>query len=79
MAEDQQTLATGTEEQEPQREHDHPAPEVADMEVEASPDAPPVEELDEETRARRDAALRHVRKLGDPVLRSPVRSRAWGS
>jgi peptide deformylase len=30
----------------------------------------PAEELDEETRARRDAALRHVRKLGDPVLRA---------
>jgi peptide deformylase len=30
----------------------------------------PVEELDEETRARRDAALRQVRKLGDPVLRA---------
>ncbi len=28
------------------------------------------EELDPETRARRDAALRHVRKLGDPVLRA---------
>lgn len=28
------------------------------------------EELDAETRARRDAALRHVRKLGDPVLRT---------
>jgi peptide deformylase len=27
-------------------------------------------ELDLETRARRDAALRHVRKLGDPVLRA---------
>ncbi len=27
-------------------------------------------ELDPETRARRDAALRHVRKLGDPVLRA---------
>ncbi len=27
-------------------------------------------ELDAETRARRDAALRHVRKLGDPVLRA---------
>jgi peptide deformylase len=33
-------------------------------------DAPPVAELDPETRARRDAALRHVRKLGDPVLRA---------
>jgi peptide deformylase len=32
--------------------------------------APAVEELDAETRARRDAALRHVRKLGDPVLRA---------
>jgi len=30
----------------------------------------PVEELDAETRARRDAALRRVRKLGDPVLRA---------
>lgn len=30
----------------------------------------PAEELDEETRARRDAALRQVRKLGDPVLRA---------
>jgi peptide deformylase len=29
-----------------------------------------VEELDAETRARRDAALRVVRKLGDPVLRA---------
>jgi peptide deformylase len=28
------------------------------------------EELDEQTRARRDAALRQVRKLGDPVLRA---------
>jgi peptide deformylase len=28
------------------------------------------EELDEEARARRDAALAHVRKLGDPVLRA---------
>src|SRR3977135_4507143 len=27
-------------------------------------------ELDPETLARRDAALRHVRKLGDPVLRA---------
>jgi peptide deformylase len=27
-------------------------------------------ELDPETRARRDAALRHVRQYGDPVLRS---------
>jgi peptide deformylase len=30
----------------------------------------PLAELDPETRARRDAALSHVRKLGDPVLRA---------
>jgi peptide deformylase len=41
-----------------------------DVEVEAEGDAPPVEELDPETRARRDAALRIVRKFGDPVLRA---------
>ncbi len=37
---------------------------VAERETTAS------EELDPETRARRDAALAHVRKLGDPVLRA---------
>jgi peptide deformylase len=42
--------------------------EDADVEVEREQDAP--EELDPETRARRDAALRRVRKLGDPVLRA---------
>jgi peptide deformylase len=31
------------------------------------------EELDPELRARRDAALAHVRKLGDPVLRTRAR------
>lgn len=41
-----------------------------DVEVEHEQDAPAVEELDEETRARRDAALARVRKLGDPVLRA---------
>ena len=30
----------------------------------------PRDRLDPETRARRDAALMHVRKYGDPVLRS---------
>ncbi len=44
--------------------------EDADVEVEREQDAPEPAELDEETRARRDAALRHVRKLGDPVLRA---------
>jgi peptide deformylase len=33
-------------------------------------DATPVAELDPEVRPRRDAALSHVRKLGDPVLRA---------
>lgn len=42
----------------------------ADVEVEPEENAPRVEELDPETRARRDAALRLVRKLGDPVLRA---------
>jgi peptide deformylase len=39
------------------------------IEPEQEAEEPP-KELDPETRARRDAALRHVRKLGDPVLRS---------
>ena len=51
-------------------EHRVPASEDADVGVEREPDAPAPEELDEETRARRDAALRQIRKLGDPVLRA---------
>ncbi len=47
-----------------------PTSEEADVEVEREQDAPEPAELDAETRARRDAALRHVRKLGDPVLRA---------
>ena len=46
------------------------ASEQDDVEVEREQDAPEPAELDPETRARRDAALRHVRKLGDPVLRA---------
>lgn len=41
-----------------------------DLEVAPERDAPVVEELDAQTRARRDAALARVRKLGDPVLRA---------
>jgi len=41
-----------------------------DAEVEPEEGAPTAAELDPETRARRDAALRHVRKFGDPVLRT---------
>ncbi len=47
-----------------------PVSEDADVEVEREEDAPEADELDEETRERRDAALRFVRKLGDPVLRT---------
>jgi peptide deformylase len=47
-----------------------PASEEADVEVEREEDAPEADELDQETRERRDAALRFVRKLGDPVLRA---------
>jgi peptide deformylase len=47
-----------------------PASMADDVEVEVESDAPPVAELDPETRARRDAALRLVRKFGDPVLRA---------
>src|SRR5271154_2061125 len=47
-----------------------PASEEADVEVEREDDAPAATELDPETRARRDAALQRVRKLGDPVLRA---------
>ncbi len=47
-----------------------PASEDEDVEVEREQDAPEPAELDAETRARRDAALRHVRKFGDPVLRA---------
>jgi peptide deformylase len=41
-----------------------------DVEVEREEGAPAVAELDPETRAKRDAALAYVRKLGDPVLRA---------
>jgi peptide deformylase len=52
------------------RDEDEPVSQPGDFEVEAEDDAPAVEELDAETRARRDAALRQVRKFGDPVLRA---------
>jgi peptide deformylase len=41
-----------------------------DSEVEPEEGASTVAQLDPATRARRDAALRHVRKFGDPVLRT---------
>jgi len=41
-----------------------------DVEVEREQGAPEPEELDPETRERRDAALRLIRRFGDPVLRA---------
>jgi len=46
------------------------APDEQVVDVEGPEDGAAVEELDPETRARRDAALRLVRKFGDPVLRA---------
>jgi peptide deformylase len=43
---------------------------IMDAEVEPEEGAPLPAELDAETRARRDSALRQVRKFGDPVLRT---------
>ncbi|HEY4916290.1 MAG TPA: peptide deformylase [Solirubrobacteraceae bacterium] len=57
-----------TAEQEAPPEISSPTSEEGDVEVEREQDAPA--ELDAETRERRDAALRHVRKFGDPVLRA---------
>ena len=48
--------------------HDHPP--TVDVEVEPEESTPSVTELDPETRARRDSALAHVRRFGDPVLRA---------
>jgi peptide deformylase len=63
-AEDEMTAA------EDSRNPEIPVSEEADVEVEREEDAPEPAELDPETRARRDVALRQVRKLGDPVLRA---------
>ncbi len=59
-----------SEQSEIRREDEEPVSQPEDVEVEAEGGAPAVEELDPETRARRDAALRQVRKFGDPVLRA---------
>jgi peptide deformylase len=56
--------------EEDDRELSTPASDQDDVEVEREEDAPGPAELDPETRARRDGALRHVRKFGDPVLRA---------
>jgi peptide deformylase len=45
-------------------------PPLAELQEREQDGEEPPKELDPETRARRDAALSHVRKLGDPVLRA---------
>ena len=45
---------------------------------EGEEEATPAAELDPEVRARRDAALSHVRKLGDPVLRASALDSSGG-
>jgi peptide deformylase len=59
-----------SEQQETEPEYPELVSEDDDVEVEREQDAPESTELDPETRARRDEALRHVRKFGDPVLRA---------
>jgi peptide deformylase len=49
-------------------ETEEPTPLDVELDEDVEEERP--RELDPETRARRDAALRHVRKLGDPVLRA---------
>ncbi len=64
------SAADDSDERRPTQELAISASEDADVEVEREGDAPEPDELDAETRERRDAALRVVRKLGDPVLRA---------
>jgi len=68
MAADERTVELEVEDESPSIELPIPSSESGDVEVERDHAAP--EELDPETIARRDAALRHVRKFGDPVLRA---------
>jgi peptide deformylase len=55
-----------------QDEHEHEPVRAtdADVEVEREEGAPEPAELDPETKARRDAAMRVIRRFGDPVLRA---------
>ena len=46
---------------------------MADDVVEETEEAQAPPPLDPEVRARRDAAMRHVRKLGDPILKTKAR------
>jgi peptide deformylase len=55
-----------------QEEHEQQAVHATDedVEVEREEGAPEPAELDPETKARRDAAMRLIRRFGDPVLRA---------
>ena len=55
-----------------QEEHEQTAVRATDedVEVEREEGAPEPAELDPETKARRDAAMRLIRRFGDPVLRA---------
>jgi len=49
-------------------------PEIEEQEEQEEPqEAPPRPPVDPEVLARRDAAMAHVRKLGDPILRTKAR------
>ena len=61
--------------EEPLPAHEEPQRAGDEVEVEAhdEPEPEPEAELDPEVVARRDAALAHVRKFGDPVLKTKAR------
>jgi peptide deformylase len=65
-------MASRQELRERQDEHGHDAVRATDedVEVEREEGAPEPAELDPETKARRDAAMRVIRRFGDPVLRA---------
>ncbi len=67
-AEDEVATATAVGVEIEAAEDDQQAPASVDVEVEAAEEVEA--ELDPETIARRDAALRRVRRFGDPVLRA---------
>jgi peptide deformylase len=69
MGEDEQTTQTA-EPPHDERPAVHAEEGELSIDVEGPEDGAAVEELDQETRERRDAALRLVRKFGDPVLRA---------
>jgi len=64
-------MASRQELRERQEEPEHPVRATdEDVEVEREEGAPEPAELDPETKARRDAAMRVIRRFGDPVLRA---------